>query len=136
MGLYERWCESAKEEDERKRYWTYIEKDGRRPTPPRYGRASEPKPSAGGIQKWSVERYKRLLDIEVAPPAGLYRIVTDEGDGRTWLATPDYQRVAAFRKSAVDPKPSLFSGRLPGNTRLVEALRVGRGKLRWPPADA
>lgn len=91
---------------------------------------------SGGIQKWSVEHYKRLLDIEAAPPAGLYRIVTDEGDGRTWLATPDYQRVAAFKKPAVDPKPSLFSGRLPGNTRLVEALRVGRGKLRWPPADA
>jgi len=91
---------------------------------------------SGGIQKWSVQRYKRLLDIEAAPPAGLYRIVTDEGDGRTWLATPDYQRVAAFKKPAVDPKPSLFSGRLPGNTRLVEALRVGRGKLRWPSSDA
>ncbi|MFZ7072567.1 DEAD/DEAH box helicase [Pseudomonas aeruginosa] len=91
---------------------------------------------SGGIQKWSVERYKRLLDIETIPPSGLYRIVTDEGDGRTWLATPDYQRVAVFKKPAVDPKPSLFSGRLPGNTRLVEALRVGRGKLRWPPADA
>lgn len=91
---------------------------------------------SGGIQKWSVERYKRLLDIEAAPPAGLYRIVTDEGDGRTWLATPDYQRVAAFKKPAVDPKPSLFSGRLPGKTRLVDALRIGRGKLRWPPADA
>lgn len=91
---------------------------------------------SGGVQKWSVERYKRLLDIEAAPPAGLYRIVTDEGDGRTWLATPDYQRVAAFKKAAVDPKPSLFSGRLSGKSRLVEALRVGRGKLRWPPADA
>ena len=89
-----------------------------------------------GIQKWSVERYKRLLDVEPAPPAGLYRIVTDEGDGRTWLATPDYQRVAAFKRPAVDPKPSLFSGRLPGKSRLVEALRVGRGKLRWPPVDA
>lgn len=91
---------------------------------------------SGGIQKWSVEHYKRLLDIATAPSAGLYRVVTDEGDGRTWLTTPDYQRVAAFKKSAVDPKPSLFSGRLPGNTRLVEALRVGRGKLRWPTADA
>jgi len=91
---------------------------------------------SGGIQKWSVERYKRLLDIEATPPSGLYRIVTDEGDGRTWLATPDYQRVAAFKKPAVDPKPSLFSGRLAGKTNLVEALRVGRGKLRWPRADA
>jgi hypothetical protein len=67
---------------------------------------------SGGIQKWSVERYKRLLDIAAAPHAGLYRIVTDEGDGRTWLTTPDYQQIAAFKKPAVDPKPSLFSGRL------------------------
>ena len=91
---------------------------------------------SGGIQKWSVEHYKRLLDTAAAPPAGLYRIVTDEGDGRTWLTTPDYQWITAFKKPAVDPKPSLFLGRLPGNTRLVEALRVGRGKLRWPTADA
>lgn len=90
---------------------------------------------SGGVQKWSVERYKRLLDIAVAPPAGLYRIVTDEGDGRSWLATPDYQKVAAFKMPAIDPKPSLFSGRLSGNSRLVEAFRVGRGKLRWPPAE-
>ncbi|MEQ9316988.1 MAG: DEAD/DEAH box helicase [Henriciella sp.] len=87
---------------------------------------------SGGIQKWSIEHYKRLLDIGLAPPAGLYRIVTDEGDKRTWLMTPDYRRIAAFKNSAVDPKPSLFSGYLPGNSRLVDALRVGRGKLRWP----
>ncbi|MEN5271406.1 DEAD/DEAH box helicase [Stenotrophomonas lactitubi] len=91
---------------------------------------------SGGIQKWSVERYRRFLDIEAVPPAGLYRIVTDEGDGRTWLATPDYQRVAAFKMPAVDPKPSLFSGQLLGNTTLVRALRVGRGKLLWPRANA
>lgn len=64
---------------------------------------------SSGVQKWSVEHYKRMLDIEAPPAAGLYRIVTDEGDGRTWLASPDYQRVAVFKKSAVDPKPSLFS---------------------------
>lgn len=91
---------------------------------------------SSGIQKWSVERSRRMLDIEAPPPAGLYRIVTDEGDGRTWLVSPDYKRVALFKKPAVDPKPSLFSGRLPGNTRLVDTLRVGRGKLRWPAADA
>ncbi|EJT00770.1 hypothetical protein, partial [Rhizobium sp. CCGE 510] len=91
---------------------------------------------SGGIQKWSIERYTRLLDVEDTPPVGLYRIVTDEGDGRTWLATPDYRRVAAFKKPATDPKPSLFSGRLLGAKPLVKTLRVGRGKLRWPRADA
>lgn len=30
MGLYERWCNSTKEKDQRKHYWTYVEKkDGR-----------------------------------------------------------------------------------------------------------
>ncbi len=91
---------------------------------------------SGGIQKWSIKHYKRRLDTAAAPTAGLYRILTDEGDERTWLATPDYRRVAAFKTLAVDPKPSLFSGRLPGNTRLVEVLRVGRGRLRWPHPDA
>ena len=52
---------------------------------------------SGGIQKWSIEGYKRLLDIKAAPPAGLYRIITDEGDGRTWLATPD-SRLPAGRR--------------------------------------
>ncbi len=91
---------------------------------------------SGGIQKWSIKHYKRRLDTAATPLAGLYRILTDEGDGRTWLATPDYQRVAAFKTLAVDFKPSLFSGRLPGDTRLVEALRVGRGNPRWPRANA
>ena len=91
---------------------------------------------SGGIQQWSIEHYKQLLDTIAAPPAGLYRILTNEGDGRTWLATPDYQRVAAFKKPAIDSAPSLFSGRLLGNTRLVEASRVGCGKAHWPLVDA
>lgn len=90
---------------------------------------------SSGIQRWSIRHCRRLLDIGTAPPAGLYRIATDEGDGRTWLVTPDYQRVAVFKKPALDPKPSLFSGRLQGKTKLVEVVRIGRGKLRWPLAD-
>jgi len=93
---------------------------------------------SGGIQKWSIERSQQLLDTPArsAPPAGLYRVITDEGDGRTWLATPDFRRLAVFRKPAVDPKPSLFFGRLRSGTSLVDALRIGRGKMRWPRADA
>ena len=30
MTLYKRWCDCAKEKDKRKRYWTYVEKDGGR----------------------------------------------------------------------------------------------------------
>ena len=39
---------------------------------------------------------------------------------------------AVFKMPAVDPKPSLFSGTLPGKTRLVNALQFCRGKLRCP----
>ena len=30
MGLYKKGCEATKEEDKRRRYWTYVEKDGGR----------------------------------------------------------------------------------------------------------
>ena len=30
MGLYERWCDASRKKDKRKRYWTYVEKDGGR----------------------------------------------------------------------------------------------------------
>lgn len=28
--LYKKWCDSTKDKDKRKRYWTYVEKDGGR----------------------------------------------------------------------------------------------------------
>ena len=91
-----------------------------------------------GIQKWTVERKRRLLDVPAKsmPPSGLYRIVTDEGDGRTWLTTADYRRLAPFKKPALDPKPSLLSARLHRGTALVDVLRIGRGTISWPKADA
>jgi hypothetical protein len=91
------------------------------------------------LEAWNIETYKRLLDIpaaRVAPPAGAYRILTNADEGRTWLSTPDYRLVAPFKKDVGDPKPSLFSGRLPGGTKVVDALRIGRGAARWPRADA
>ena len=30
MGLYKRWCNASRKRDKRKRYWTYVEKDGGR----------------------------------------------------------------------------------------------------------
>ena len=87
-------------------------------------------------QEWSVDVFQRLLDAEVAPPAGLYRIFTDEVNGRTWLATPDYQRIAAFKNSAVDTQLGLLTGRLDGDSKLAKITRIGRGKILWPSADS
>lgn len=30
MVLHKKWCDATKEKDERRRYWTYAEKDGGR----------------------------------------------------------------------------------------------------------
>jgi hypothetical protein len=93
---------------------------------------------SGGIQKWTIASWKRLLDVPASSPPpskALYRILPngDEG-GRTWLATPDYQLIAPFKKAVPDTKPSLLSGRLPGKTFVVDAIRLGRGKVNWPRA--
>jgi hypothetical protein len=94
---------------------------------------------SGGMQRWTVGRFKRLVDIpatQPAPPQGLYRIVTNADGGRTWLSTPDYQLVAPFKKDVIDPKPSLLSGSLARGGKVVEAVRIGRGSARWPLANA
>lgn len=86
---------------------------------------------SGGIQKWSIERYKRFLDVPAhsVPAAGLYRLVTDEGDGRTWLSTPDYRRLSPFKKPAVDPKPSLFLGEAARNDNGRRCAEDGTGQV-------
>ena len=95
---------------------------------------------SGGIQAWSIASWKRLLDIPdgaARPSPGLYRIEEDPDDpGRTWLSTPDYQRVAPFKKSVRDLKPSLFAARLAGGTSVAEISRIGRGKVNWPLATS
>ncbi len=93
---------------------------------------------SGVVQKWNVDAFKRVLDTpaDTKPPEqGHYRILPDaDAGGRTWLATPDYQLVAPFKKPITDPKPSLLSGTLRGETKLVDVLRMGRAKARWPRA--
>ena len=95
---------------------------------------------SGGIQAWSVASWKRLLDLPdgaARPSQGLYRIETDPEDpNTTWLSTPDYRRVAPFKKSVRDLRPSLFAARLAGGTAVADMSRIGRGKANWPPANS
>jgi len=100
--------------------------------------AFPPDALAGGAQKWSVSTFKRRLDTAPAvsaPAKGLYRVLTEaDAEGRTWLASPDYRYVSPFVKPISDPKPSLLSAWLSGDSKVVEALRIGGGKARWPLA--
>jgi hypothetical protein len=93
---------------------------------------------SGGIQTWSIASWKRLLDFREGasrPSPGLYRIETDDVD-RTWLSTPDYRRIAPFKKSVRDLKPSLFAARLPAGTAVADITRIGRGNANWPSATS
>jgi hypothetical protein len=93
---------------------------------------------SGAIQKWSVASFKRLLSVSMGEPypqKGIYRVLSGAEDGRTWLATPDYQPVAPFKKTIRDLKPSLISGTLPGKSAVVTAVRLGRGSAVWPRAN-
>jgi hypothetical protein len=91
---------------------------------------------AGGTQAWTIASWARLFDVPDGsphPPAGLYRIESDE-QGTTWLSTADYQRLAPFRKAIRDLKPSLLMAWVAEPPSLAEVTRVGRGKAVWPPA--
>ena len=92
----------------------------------------------GGIQAWSIASWNRLLDLPHGvprPSPGLYRIETDDSD-TTWLSTPDYRRIAPFKKSVHDLKPSLLLARVAGGTSVVDITRIGRGNANWPSATA
>jgi hypothetical protein len=91
------------------------------------------------IEPWTNQTWKRALDLRDnprPPPSGIYRIDIDAATEETWLATPDFQRVARFKKSIRDHLPSIWVGRLrPGRT-LVEVRRLGRAKAHWPRANS
>jgi hypothetical protein len=91
------------------------------------------------VQKWSVTTFRRLLALPANrshPSKGLYRVLPSGNvDGRTWLSTPDYHPIAPFKRTMRDLKPSLISGTLPGNSSVVAAVRLGRGKATWPLAN-
>ncbi len=91
---------------------------------------------AGGSQKWTSGAFKRRLDVAEPPRPGPYRIVPNaQGDGRTWLMAPDFEAVAPFVKPISDQQPSLLAGTVVEGSRVVDAVRKGRGKARWPRAD-
>ena len=95
---------------------------------------------SSGVQAWTTASWKRLLDLPdgaATPAPGLYRIETDGDDpDTTWLSSPDYRRIARFRKSPRDLKPSLLAARMAGGTSLAEISRIGRGKAAWPPVGS
>ena len=79
------------------------------------------------IEKWTITSFKRKLDTSEVPNKGLYRIINNSEDSRTWLATPDYKKISAFETPIVDPNPSLLSGRILENGKQVKVLRIGSG---------
>ena len=94
----------------------------------------------GGTQTWSVASWKQALDLPdgtAHPSPGLYRIEIDADEpGKTWLSTPDYRRIAPFKKSVRDLRPSLFVARLAAGASVADTSRIGGGKANWSLATA
>lgn len=90
----------------------------------------------GTVQEWTTQRYESRLDTEASPPAGVYRIEIDEVEGRTWLATPDFKRVAPISEPAAGPRTGVLTGRLSGDSVLVDTLQVGPETLDPPRVDS
>ena len=89
---------------------------------------------SGGIQKWSVERYKRLLDTESPARWPL----SDRHRRRGWPDLAGSSRLPADRRlqeASGWSQAQLILGPVAAQDPLVDALRVGRGKLRWQAAD-
>lgn len=89
------------------------------------------------VEAWNTQTWRRALDLEEvpAPPPGIYRIEVDNELDETWLLTPDFRRVASFKRSVHDPGPSVWVGRIvPGRT-MVDARRYGQGRANWPRAE-
>jgi hypothetical protein len=93
---------------------------------------------SGGIQRWRVMSWKRALSrlgVGETLAGGLYRIEIDDDAQETWLTTPDYRRVALFKKPLRNSEPSLFMARLAERATIVDVDRVGPGRAVWPRAD-
>ena len=91
------------------------------------------------VQAWAINEWKRALELPnevAAPPPGIYRIEIDEDDLATWLVTPDYLRIARFKKPIQDVTPSLWMCKLEAGCTVVDAVRIGRGNAVWPKATA
>jgi len=120
-----------------------------RATDPRYARGTRsirsvsgfspkswPSREAGQVDRSNRPKSRPSAGGAVAPSGRSVSIVEPDGDhpDTTWLSTPDYRRVAQFKKSPRDIKPSVFVARMAGGTGLAEVSRTGRGKANWPTA--
>lgn len=91
------------------------------------------------VEHWGRGKWTRAIEIQPnqeRPPSGWYRIESDEAGMETWLETPDFRRVARFRKAITDDPSSLWVARIDPGKALVSAARLGRGKAVWPRSDA
>lgn len=94
---------------------------------------------SGEIELWGITTWERSLNLAAGadtPRAGLYRIEVDNSDQRTWLATPDFRRVASFRTSVSAPQPSLYWALLTKGAKAANVRRVGCGDAVWPRSES
>jgi len=69
------------------------------------------------------------------PPAdGIYRVEADP-DGEVWICTPDYRRIAKFRRRLIACARGLLSARFVGGDNRAIIRRGGPGRAAWLEPD-
>ena len=63
-------------------------------------------------------------------PAGIYRVEVDK-EGKTWLMTPDFQRVARFTNNLVQSQQGILHAEIVDNDIRPVVKRYGPGRWSW-----
>jgi hypothetical protein len=85
-------------------------------------------------ESWNDQTWTRTLDLRDNPEPlspGIYRVEIDAAREEAWLTTPDFHRVARFKRPIHDQSPSVWVGRLRPGSTIVEVTRSGSAKAHW-----
>lgn len=83
---------------------------------------------------WKARTHRRRLELaegEARPADGSYRLEIERRNGRAWIVSPDFRRIAKVRKPVRDPHAALYRVRfVPGDDR-AHIERIGPGEAVW-----
>jgi hypothetical protein len=85
------------------------------------------------LKKWKRREFigkKIINDVPENIADGIYRFEIDE-DGRAWMATPDFKRIAQFRQTVNETGRGLTYIRYLSENIHPDVIRFGEGRLIW-----
>lgn len=84
------------------------------------------------LRRWRKSEFthEKLVPQDDPIPDGLYRFEIDK-ENIAWICTPDFFRIAAFKRKVSQTGKGLSYVRVWGNGEFSHIVRFGEGKLKW-----